>query len=99
MLHSLQISAPGSLTTTAPKKSLFCQYPNTAPVGSFPQGKSRYGVADVAGNVWEWVADWYSPDYYGLGEMRDPRGPESGAMRIVPGSNVLLGRLHHAPSE
>ena len=42
---------------------------------------------DVCGNVWEWVADWYSADYYGLGEMRDPRGPETGNMRIVRGGS------------
>ena len=35
-----------------------------APVGSYPNGASPYGVMDMAGNVWEWVADWFNPDYY-----------------------------------
>ena len=62
-------------------------FPNTAPVGSFPKGKSRYGVADVAGNVWEWVADWYGPYQRGaLGEAPlDPKGPTSGKERVIRG--------------
>ncbi len=60
-------------------------FPNTAPVGSFPQGKSRYGVADVAGNVWEWVADWYAP-YGKSGDVPvDPKGPATGSERVIRG--------------
>ena len=55
----------------------------TRPTGTYPP--NEYGLYDVCGNVWEWVADWYSADYYGLGEARDPRGPHSGNLRLVRG--------------
>jgi sulfatase modifying factor 1 len=45
------------------------------PVGRFPGGASPYGVRDLAGNVWEWVADDYDPHYYARSPYRDPRGP------------------------
>jgi len=58
-------------------------FANTAPVGSFPKGASRYGVKDVVGNVWEWVADWYGP--YSTDEQRDPKGPATGTERVIRG--------------
>jgi formylglycine-generating enzyme required for sulfatase activity len=58
-------------------------FPNTAPVGSFPKGSSRYGLKDVVGNVWEWVADFYGP--YTKDEQKDPKGPESGEQMVVRG--------------
>ena len=58
----------------------------TAPVGSFPRGASRYGVEDVVGNVWEWVADWYAPYAEDQQEQQtDPRGPERGEARVIRG--------------
>lgn len=69
----------------------------TRPTGTYPP--NAYGLYDVCGNVWEWVADWYGPDYYGLGEMRDPHGPPSGHMRIVRGGswvNADVGMLRSA---
>jgi formylglycine-generating enzyme required for sulfatase activity len=59
----------------------------TRSTGTYPP--NAYGLYDVCGNVWEWVADWYGPDYYGLGEMRDPQGPVTGNMRIVRGGSWL----------
>jgi formylglycine-generating enzyme required for sulfatase activity len=57
----------------------------TRPTGTYPP--NAYGLYDICGNVWEWVADWYSAEYYGFGEARDPRGPETGNMRIVRGGS------------
>jgi formylglycine-generating enzyme required for sulfatase activity/serine/threonine protein kinase len=60
-------------------------FANTAPVGSFPKGASRYGVNDVVGNVWEWVADYYGP--YKADEQKDPRGPDEGTERVIRGGS------------
>ncbi len=55
----------------------------TAPVGSFPLGASPFGVDDVVGNVWEWVADWYGP--YGADDVVAPEGPTAGETRVIRG--------------
>jgi formylglycine-generating enzyme required for sulfatase activity len=55
----------------------------TRPTGTYPP--NAYGLYDMAGNVWEWVSDWYSRDYYAGGEAVDPKGPASGTLRIVRG--------------
>jgi sulfatase modifying factor 1 len=57
----------------------------TRPTGTYPP--NAYGLYDVAGNVWEWVSDWYDRDYYAGGAAIDPKGPESGSLRIVRGGS------------
>jgi formylglycine-generating enzyme required for sulfatase activity/tRNA A-37 threonylcarbamoyl transferase component Bud32 len=61
-------------------------WPNTAIVGSFPEGKSAYGVEDMVGNVYEWVYDWYGeyPKDRDV-ELVNPTGPASGEKRVVRG--------------
>ena len=60
-----------------------------SPVGSFEAGKSPYGLYDMAGNVWEWVADWYDVNYYRTGANRNPKGPEKGTMKVIRGGAWL----------
>ncbi|MHC4182267.1 MAG: formylglycine-generating enzyme family protein [Planctomycetota bacterium] len=46
------------------------------PVTKYPQGQSAYGCFDMAGNVWEWTADWYDSQYYSNAPEKDPQGPK-----------------------
>ena len=56
------------------------------PVGSYEAGKSPFGAYDMAGNVWEWVADWYDPLYYEKSPARNPKGPETGTHKVLRSS-------------
>ncbi|MFO0775410.1 MAG: formylglycine-generating enzyme family protein [Nitrospiraceae bacterium] len=56
------------------------------PVGSYEAGKSPFGVYDMAGNVWEWVNDWYDPTYYEKSPEKNPPGPETGAEKVLRSS-------------
>jgi formylglycine-generating enzyme required for sulfatase activity len=74
-------------------------------VGSNTAGASPYGALDLAGNVWEWVADWYDGNYYSSSPSRNPTGPASGSLRGLRGGSWYLApefvraslRLRHLP--
>ena len=57
------------------------------PVGMYEEGKSPYGIYDMAGNVWEWVSDWYAPDYYASSPSRNPMGPPTGESKVIRGGS------------
>jgi formylglycine-generating enzyme required for sulfatase activity/tRNA A-37 threonylcarbamoyl transferase component Bud32 len=72
-------------------------YADTAPIGSYPAGASPYGALDLAGNVWEWVNDWYDAGYYGRSPAVNPLGPASGSSRVLRGGSwSSIGRVVRA---
>ena len=60
---------------------------DTSRVGSYPSGASPYGVMDMAGNVDEWVQDWYDSSYYSVSPSNNPQGPETGTYRVLRGGS------------
>lgn len=63
---------------------------DTDQIGSYPAGASPYGVMDMAGNVWEWVNDWYDEDYYSVSTDSNPRGPAVGTRRVMRGGSWIF---------
>jgi formylglycine-generating enzyme required for sulfatase activity len=62
----------------------------TSPVGIFPGGKSSFGCFDMAGNVWEWCADWYDEEYYRESPLKNPKGPAAGSSRVFRGGGWII---------
>lgn len=67
-----------------------CGTGGTLPVCSkSPAGDSPYGLCDMAGNVWEWTADWYDSEYYDASPANNPTGPNSGFVRVLRGGGFF----------
>lgn len=92
---------PWGMDPNARKKAWFCEecifsrenpevlddFSRPIPVGNFPDGNSPYNAADLAGNVWEWVQDWYADDTYLQLDQVNPQGPVEGDFRVVRGGS------------
>lgn len=70
------------------------KFSDMKPVDSLPEGASPYGAHHMAGNVWEWVADWYDGDYCQKNVIENPKGPASEILRVLRGGS--WGRDAHS---
>lgn len=66
-------------------------YADTAPITAYPEGRSPLGIYNMAGNVMEWVQDWYDPRYYRTATEVNPLGPETGEFKAIRGGSWLSG--------
>lgn len=63
------------------------KYPPLANINRYDKGASPYGVYQMAGNVSEWVSDWFDPEYYRHGHDKNPQGPTTGDLKVFRGGS------------
>ncbi|BDD12559.1 hypothetical protein FUAX_49910 (plasmid) [Fulvitalea axinellae] len=87
---------------------LGCGTGNTLNVGSKPKGASPYGALDMAGNLWEWTADWYDEEYFDKSPKKNPKGPANGDYKVARGGDFFsragyelrtTSRFYYEPSD
>ena len=75
-------------------EDIYDGFAQTSPVDSYEAGASWVGALDMAGNVWEWVNDWYDGNYYDTSPNINPPGPETGVFKVLRGGSWGYGTYH-----